>query len=265
MAKRRSFKRTLATGDWHCGHQVGLSPPKYHTPTTDDHKYVKLATVRRDVWKWFEEALAPWMPIDNLILNGDALDGPGDRSGGTELITPDRKVQCDIAMGVIEFIDPTVIRMTFGTPYHTGTKEDWEDIIADAAGAKIGSHEWYEINGKIFDCKHKIGSSQIPHGRLTPLAREILWNRMWYSRGQQPKADVLLRSHDHYYEQCDHDGCLGFILPALQGFGSKFGARQCSGTVDIGFTIIDVYDNGEIEWKTKLAEIEITRATAERL
>ena len=260
-----NFKRVLAMGDPHCGHQVGLSPPEYHMPTTSDHKFIKLAKVRRSVWNWFDRELKPFRPINILINNGDALDGKGERSGGTEQITSDRKVQCDIAKKVIEFIDPSIIRMTYGTPYHTGSGEDWEDIVAEAVGAKIGSHEWFEINGKIFDCKHKIAASGIPHGKLTPLAKEILWNRIWHSRGMQPKADVLLRSHTHSYDQIDHDGCLGFILPALQGFGSKYGSRACSGTVDIGFVIIDVYNNGEIRWVKRLAEIEITKAKAEKL
>lgn len=549
MAKRR-FKRVMATGDWHCGHQVGLSTPAYHTPTTSDHKFLKLANVRRDVWNWFDKKLTPWKPIDILILNGDALDGKGDRSGGTEQITPDRKVQCDMGMAVIEFIDPSIVRMLYGcltaghkiltsdlryipveqlkkgdrllafddkpdektrrryyreaevlsndkalspscyrldlsdgtsitathdhrflmkygnssgyvwqsvkdlynrsiykynknapylegthtaympikfkrflsvweqdqsysggylagffdgegslsqrrkgrfrnngneesvfalnatqvqntamrtaidylqelnfkysiynkgdrganqqcfeikltggtvdclrflgtvrpkrllekldinkmgslrnpcnddteiinitpvgeqvvyalgtstgtyisegylshnTPYHTGSGEDWEDILAEKAGAKIGSHEWFDINGKIFDCKHKLGSSQIPHGRLTPLAREILWNKEWSFQHNTPLADVLIRSHVHYYEQVDHDNCLGFSLPAMQGFGSKFGARQCSGKVDIGFVIFDVQEDGKITWKTEKAEIAVLKAKAEKL
>lgn len=264
MAKRK-LKRVLATGDWHCGHQVGLSTPAYHTPTTSDHKFIKLANVRRDVWNWFDKKLTPYKPIDILILNGDALDGKGDRSGGTEQITPDRKVQCDMGMAVIEFIDPSIVRMLYGTPYHTGNGEDWEDILAEKAGAKIGSHEWYDINGKIFDCKHKLGSSQIPHGRLTPLAREILWNKEWSFQNNTPLADILIRSHVHYYNQVDHDNCLGFSLPAMQGFGSKFGSRQCSGKVDIGFVIFDVYDDGRVEWKVEKAEIAVLKAKAEKL
>jgi hypothetical protein len=259
------FKRVLATGDWHSGHQVGLSGPKYHGPTTEDHKYLKLALIRKGVWDWWEWALKPYRPINILLLNGDAIDGKGEKSGGTELIVSDRNAQCRIAMDVIEFIDPSVIRMSYGTNYHVGVGEDWEDVLAEMAGAKIGSHEWFEINGKVFDMKHKIGGSQIPHGRLTPLAKEILWNRQWSANLLQPRANVVLRSHTHYYEQCDHDHCLGFNLPAMMGFGSKFGARQCSGMVDIGFTIFDVYDNGEIKWKTERADLEVMAASAEVL
>lgn len=262
---KRPYKRVMATGDWHSGHQVGLSPPEYHTPTTSEHKFIKLANVRREIWNWFDENVRPFRPIDILILNGDAVDGKGERSGGTEQTSSDRTIQCNMAYKAIEFIDPSVIRMTYGTPSHVGVLEDWEDVLAEKAGAKIGSHEWFEINGKIFDCKHKIGSSQIPHGRFTPIAREVLWNREWAMDGSQPKADILLRSHVHYFSPIEYDGTIGMTLPAMMGFGSKYGSRQCSGRVDIGFVIFDIYDNGEVRWKKVLAKTKTTRAKAERL
>jgi hypothetical protein len=231
----------------------------------EDARQAKYVKVRQEVWKYFSERVKAYKPIDILFVNGDSLEGKGERSGSTELITSDRTVQCRIAQKVIEFLDPAKIRMTYGTPSHTGKEEDWEDIIADAVGAKIGSHEWFDVNGVIFDLKHKIGSSNIPHGRLTALAREILWQRMWASRNQVPKADILIRSHAHYYEECFHDECRGFITPALQGFGSKFGARQCSGTVDIGFVVFDIYDKGKYIWQPEFIKGQTQLATAERL
>lgn len=262
---KRNFMRALATGDWHTGHQVGLSPPEYHAPTADTHKFIKLATVRTEIWNWFVRSLIPFMPIDILLLNGDALDGKGERSGGTELITPDVNVQTNMGEKIIEFIDPSIIRMTYGTPYHTGSQDDWEDQLADKVGAKIGSHEWFEVNGRVIDMKHKIGSSQIPHGRFTPLARDILWNREWAADGSQPRADILLRSHVHYHVPLEYEGCIGMTLPAMQGFGSKFGSRQCSGKVHIGFVIIDIYDNGEIQWKPIIAKTSTTKTVPEKL
>ncbi len=262
--KKRKFKRVLCTADWHCGHQVGLTHPKYSV-SVDDERQAKYERVRREVWKYFAEIVERYRPIDILILNGDALEGKGVRSGGTELISTDRKVQCTIAKMAIDFIKAPLIRMTYGTPCHTGTEEDWEDIIAEAVGAKIGSHEWFEINGIMFDLKHKIGSSSIPHGRLTPLAREILWNQLWHLRGKAPRANVLIRSHTHYFEETNHDGCKAFITPCLQGFGSKFGARECSGTVDIGVLFFDVYESGETICRPEFIHGSTQIAHAEKL
>jgi len=258
-------KRVLVISDLHSGHQVGFSPPGYHKPQIDDPRQKKWAKVRKEVWEFTFARLEPYRPIDILIVNGDALEGKGIRSGSTELISADRKVQCEIAKEGINHIAAPIIRMSYGTASHTGTEEDWEDIIADAVGAKIGSHEWIDVNGVIFDYQHKIGSSSIPHGRLTPLAREILWNRLWASRGLTPKADILIRSHDHYFEQCDHDGCLGFITPCLQGFGSKYGSRECSGTVDIGFIVFDITATGSIAWKKEIITGQTQTAVPEKL
>ncbi|MFA5379745.1 MAG: hypothetical protein WC455_28560, partial [Dehalococcoidia bacterium] len=197
-------KRVLVISDLHCGHQVGLTPPGYRMPDEIANQE-KFEMVRREVWKYFAAAVKKHRPYDILIINGDCLEGKGIRSGGTELITADRKTQCDIAKKIIEHLDVPVIRMTYGTASHTGTEEDWEDIIAQAVGAKIGSHEWFQVNGRIIDCKHKISSTQVPYGGLTPLAREIIWNRVWAARNQVPRADILIRSHAHTYEHCDHE------------------------------------------------------------
>lgn len=263
----RDFVRIFLCSDLHCGSFVGLTPP-HHWITEDkkDPRRTKWARTQRAVWKYFEQTIEESAPYDFCICNGDALEGLGTKSGGTELWTSDRKVQTDCAAFCIDAVGAKVVRLTYGTSYHVAsTGEDWEDVLAATLGCKIGSHEWYDINGRIFDCKHHVAGSSIPHGALTPLAREILWNRVWASRGEQPKADVLVRSHTHTYEMVDHDGCLGFVTPALQGFGSKFGSRRMSKTVDIGVLIIDVYNTGEIVWHPHKLRGVTQIAKAERL
>lgn len=266
--RKRNFKRVCIISDTHCGHLAGLTPPEYWIDQADenyDHKRYKLATVERELWTEFTRIIEAAKPINILIFNGDAIEGKGERSGGTELISPDRNVQVKIACRVIESIGADTVRMTYGTASHTGQNEDWEDQVADRVGAKIGSHEWLNINGVVFDIKHKVNTSAIPHGRLTALAREVLWNRMWAMRGLQPLASVLIRSHAHYYEEIIHDGCRAAITPSLQGMGSKFGARMCSGTVDFGLIICDVFEDGSYEWKPKFIVGESQQARAEAL
>lgn len=232
--------------DFHCGHLVGLSPPSHWTPFSGNHKLDKIARVQREVWKNYVKWIEKYTPFDILLVNADCIEGKGFITGGTELLTSDRIVQCKLAVECIKQFKAPVIRMTYGSRYHVGSDEDYEDVIAKDVGASIGSHEWYEVNGVVIDMKHKIGSSSIPHGRATPLAREIMWNRLWSSRGLQPKADVIIRSHVHYYQRYDYDNCVAITTPALQGFGSKYGARECIGTVDIGLVVMDVGEKGEI-------------------
>ena len=162
--------------------------------------------------------------------------------------------------------------MTFGTSYHTGTGEDWEKVLADELSAQlgyevtIGSHEWYDINGVIFDCKHKVSSSSIPHGRGGPIAKDRLWNFIWSEYQEQPKADVLIRSHIHYSYVCGEPGSwMGYCLPALQGQGSKFGARICSGTVHFGIMWFDVYEDGSYTPNCKIIRVQSQRRNAVQL
>jgi len=81
--------------------------------------------------------------------------------------------------------------MVRGTAYHTGSCEDWEDMIARAVGAKIADRMWVRVNGVVFDLRHHIGSSLLPHTRGIPLSRERLLNSLWSERVDgQPRANA---------------------------------------------------------------------------
>jgi hypothetical protein len=243
------MKRTLVIADLHAGHRAGLTPPGWQYPLdSGDPERQAFALAQRINWEWFARHVDELRPINNLLINGDCLDGKGDRSGGTEHVELDRNKQAEMAIQIIEYIKPEKIVMTYGTAYHTGREEDFEQPIARAVNAKIGGHEWVDIEGVIFDMKHKIGGSQIPHGRYTAVAREALWNLVWAANGGQPKADIILRSHVHYFAHCGNSDTLAIVTPALQGWGSKYGARECSGVVDIGFLHFDIAGKGDYTW-----------------
>ena len=90
-----------------------------------------------------------------------------------------------------------------------------------------------------------------------------MWNKMWHAEHErQPNADVIIRAHVHYHNYCGGDGWLAMTLPALQGYGSNFGARECEGIVDIGMVKFDVYENGEYKWKLIDAKLAQQKAQA---
>jgi len=251
------MKRVVVIADMHCGHRVGLTPPGYQEGIrtlrdTSDHKTRQLnsaAKAQKQCWSAYDAIIADLQPIHLLIVNGDAIDGRGHRSGGTELIVDTVDEQCSMAVECIMLAKAKHIVMTYGTPYHTGNEEDWEDMIARRVKAdKIGSHEWPSVNGVVFDCKHKLGGSSIPHGRYTALAREMLWGHEWARDGLQPYANVTVRSHVHYVGFCGSVGEIGFTTPALQAMGTKYGARQCSGKVNWGVSYLDVEKDGTFDY-----------------
>jgi len=264
-------QRGVIISDLHCGHRAGLTPPAWQWRPGDEDKYGnkqhKWAEQQAHIWKWYRAEIKSLGRIDWLICNGDAIEGKGPRSGGTELITSDRSEQIDMAGECLSIVNAKTIRLTRGTPAHTGQEEDWEDQLAKHLNCKIGDHEWFDCNGLIFDCKHKIGGSSIPHGRATPLIRAGLWNMLWKAGKLQPEADVLVRSHVHYCFDCQ--GLTPykryFITPAMQGFGSKFGAKECEGTVNVGFISFEITNQRKWKWHMHLLDLEFAAAKAEKL
>lgn len=244
------MRRVLAIGDSHCGHIVGLTPPKWQI-----HRDLK--KVQQRFWGWFAQAVDALRPIDVLFLNGDAVDGKGEKSGGTEIFLPDPNHQVMCAADIIQFIDAKRTIMTYGTPYHTGVDTDYELALANHVGAQIDGHVWVEIDGVTFDLKHKIGSSTIPHGRHTAISKERLWNLIWnVEQDANPLSDVILRSHVHYHSGSFGPDWLGMTLPGLQGPGSKFGVRQCSGEVHFGLVWFDLDGKGGYSWDRKLLKLK---------
>jgi len=230
-----SFKRLLVLSDLHCGHKAGLAPPEWHRSKSAFYKQ------QAEMWSFFQERTEKHKPYDICVINGDALDGKGKKSGGSELLTADRDEQALMAYECIKISEAKEYHMTTGTAYHTGAFEDFEKITARKLKATIQGQLFLDVNGTIIDFRHQVGASSIPHGANTPLSKAKLWNMVWNNYGGQPNADITIRSHTHRFVYNGDNKYLNIITPALQGFGSKFGERICSGIIHIGFIYIDIY------------------------
>jgi len=260
------MKRIVAMSDFHCGHRAGLTPPNWqYAGESGPAAHRKFSKFQKGMWDFYSQTLDELQPVDCLFFLGVAIDGPGLRTGGTELITRDRNDQVEMATACISETKAKKIYMFYGTAYHAGTEEDWEDLIARNVGAEIAGHDWITVGKTTFDLKHHIGGSAIPHGRYTAIAREALWNLVWASDKRQPDADVIIRAHVHYHVYVGDAHKKGIILPGLQGYGSKFGVRRCSGTVDIGFISMDVGEKGEFKWRSHLLNTNLLRIKAKKL
>ena len=238
------FKRIVVLADLHCGHRAGLTPPdwQWHIENSFQSKW---AAQQIETWNYYVARVATLQPVDYLIINGDAIDGKGPRSGGTELITADRDQQVKMASECIKHVHAPRILMTYGTPYHTGLNEDWENQVATEVRhhslVDIHDHAAVQVEGINFDVKHFSGSSSVPYGRFTSKAKSVTWNKIWAaSHGQQPVMNIFIRSHTHFANNCGERDWHAFNTPALQGWGSKFGQRKCEGLVDWGLMWFDI-------------------------
>ena len=255
QGKATGGKRIVVISDLHCGHRVGLTP-KRHQPKVDrnaPHYLKKLAQMRAYMWRWFEAAITSVQPIDKLIVNGDAIEGKGEKTGSTELITADRALQAEIAADAINFVGAKEVWATYGTPYHTGAAEDWEDIVYSKVNnfRKIEAEGHYDVNGLQIICKHFIGNSSSPVSRATAISTAQVKQMLWALTGHQPLANLIIRSHIHRSFNFGDTGMnfQSWTTPGLQGLGSKYGARQCDGLpIQFGFLVVNVISNKPGEW-----------------
>lgn len=259
MSRHSKKKRkVVVASDMHCGHHLGLTPPKWWS--NDE----RLRAIQEQAWDCFLKHVEDCGPIDVLVLNGDMIDGKGQASGGTELITTDRLEQCEIAAVCIQEFNAKKIMMTKGTPYHTGKDEDFEVALARAIDADfIGNRLFLEVNGVNFDVRHHINASSTLAGRPGTIARTQLWNELWNVREMQPRADIIIRSHVHYYTEAGGVDWWGCTTPALQGVGSKFGELKCDGLVDWGFLSFVVHRDGR--WEKTLHTERLSKQQARTL
>ena len=264
------MKRIIVISDSHCGHVAGLTPPQFQLQKFDDSsvKRTKWHELQSELWTKFENLIEAYKPFDLGFSLGDSIDGKGSRTGGTEHTTTDRNEQADMAAFIHNYIKDRSAKGfkwigVYGTKYHVSDEggEDWETIVAERSGfEKIGSHEWVDVNGCIFDLKHHVGSSSVPYGRHTPIAKEKLWNTLWAEHDYQPSANVILRGHVHYATYCGQPGWVAMTVPALQGMGTKYGARYCSGIVHWGITVFEVERDGSFDFEQRVVVVDAQKA-----
>lgn len=254
---RPKTKRMVVVADFHSGHEFGLTPPDWwQRDDTNNQHVTKCGKFQRELWGFYTEAINSLKPIDFLVVNGDAIEGKGERSGSMELLTADRHEQIRMAKKAIDIAEAAKVRILYGTRYHVGKEEDFEAILADTINCQdveIHGHGFFNINGCNVDVKHKVGGSTVPHGRMTAIARARLWNVIWNSEHErQPKADIIIRSHVHYHNYCGARTWIAMTTPALC-YNSSFGIRECEGLVDVGLLYFDFDEKGLQEWDSVFA------------
>ena len=266
--------RVAIVSDLHEGHPTAITDPKYQFKHTggEDPWRDKMSKLQDECWKWFDKTRRNNGPYDYVLANGDLIDGDGSRNGGVELLQPDRQKQAKMAAELLAGFGAKKYVLTYGTAYHTGVREDFEDEVAadlrtrkGVQTVKIGAHEWVDINGCVIDLKHTIGGSNVPYGQFTALAKDRLHNYLWTEHEEQPKAHIIVRSHVHVYKFCGDDTWEAFTTPALQGMGTRFGSRMCSRIVNFGFITLDIDTDGSYTKTVHVARLENQKAKVLKL
>jgi hypothetical protein len=222
-----------------------MTPPKNRSKDDVDRNIRMYTKMQEAMWGFVLKQVASLgRQIDVLVAMGDLIDGPGEKSGGTEQITTRNKKQCEMATEVMKLFGAKTNYIIRGTPYHTGNKDDNEDQIGskDCKIKDIFDQQDFDFNGLIVDCKHDLpGGGGLPNSRFAAIAKEKLWAEIGFARQLRDDVDVVVRAHKHFYAKVEDSASMGVIVPCFQApiGDSKYG-RRCSGILDLGFIIMDI-------------------------
>ena len=216
-------------GDMHCGHINAIAHPK--DQASED---------AQGLWKLYKSFCKRHGPFDGVILTGDLIDGRAGRNGGVELLTTDQMNQADMAIRVL---DELPVRkgapwwLASGTPYHAGTDEDFERLVASSFGASRSAVVWAEIGGLVIRARHKINRA------MNNLVKQVETHVRRIGSGREPQADYMLFGHLHCHkthtEMLNGKPITAVCCPTLQG-ETDFGSRQCDGDVDLGAMCLEI-------------------------
>lgn len=243
--------KVAVIADLHAGAAWAPAPPHY------DMEADPFTPLRRALWKNNVCGVKKYNPT-HIITVGDMIDGANKKNAGIQCISTDLTTQMDIAVSTLKFMGNknTIFAGVSGTPYHVCDGVDADEEVSKRVGyAKFGLHDFVEINGVVFNVKHKVGSSSVPHGRNTSINRSKLWEQIWAEYYDHPKSDVLIRGHVHYHAYHGDHTYLAMSLPAMCGMGSDFGVRQCEGRVDSGWVQFDIDEDGRYTWQAHVTKI----------
>lgn len=211
-------RRGMVVSDTHCGSIYGLLPPGFETYEGT----AKLLNPGQEyLWACWDDFTwrAHNFEPEVIIANGDLIEGPQTKAKGFEVSLPSQDDQAKAAVATLELLKARVPNarwyFTRGTPYHVGDWGGVEEAIAAQMGGEsypsVGVGKrcrevlWMNVDGVIIEAAHHIGGASGFY-RMTALDREAQWSAMAAKDSSKgvPRADVLFRSHVHFFGHVEH-------------------------------------------------------------
>ena len=202
-----------------------------------------------------------------LVVNGEPCDGANKKQVGQQSWTTNIHDQLDDVTKLLKEIPYENLMFVRGSTYHVqvdGT--NFEEIIARQMGATKykayggeGLTDYFaiiEIYGKVFNFTHHIGFNKWAAYRTTALAREMAG--MVFEKDKMGRADVIIRSHVHYFVHVEFTHTHGLTTPAWKFPDAHLFRGGVAGTTpDVGMVEMIIEPNGEILIQKHIAEMEI--------
>lgn len=191
--------RIRSVADIHGGSYWGLLPPNFEF----DGQQFPQNKGQVYTWECWMHMIETAPKPDIVVVGGDVHDGDQRKSGGVGVITPDIQVQSAVAIQVLEPLVSPAERwyLCRGTPFHETNFDYVARYLKAEEWPSGGRHGWVldlEVEGVNFNfAHHPMGGSAMYKG--TTLDREGLWAIISASIGKVPHADVIVRSHNHFF------------------------------------------------------------------
>ena len=264
MAK--SSKSILVASDMHVGSATSVcsaEPVISELGTT--HLPNKLQLALNEAWYNCIDDLEQKPTL--LVVNGEPCDGANRRQVGQQSWTTNLQDQINDAGTLLKDIPYEHLIFVRGSGYHVqqdGT--NFEEILAQQMGAEKykayggqGLTDYYaliEMYGKTFNFTHHIGFNKWAAYRTTALAREMAG--MVFEKDKMGRADVIIRSHVHYFVHVEFTHTHGFTTPAWKFPDAHLFRGGVGGTKpDIGVVECIVEPNEDVIVRPIIVETDL--------
>lgn len=268
-----NYRDVLVMADTHVGHIVGVWPENFETRNGIVHSL----NVGQQ-WllaKFMEEAdrlgRLEKKP-DAVVINGDPIDGQQSKQRSLEAVTTDMPDQSKAAQRIYtEFLEraglwgKVPVYMLAGTEYHDGLSGSAVEGLAEGLRCEVYegrgqgryAKEVLDLEiypGRVINFQHGIGVSTGLY-RATAPDQEGIWSALAGREGKLPKAEVLVRSHAHYYVHIEHESKHIVISPCWQ-LQTRYMRRRSAYRMlpSIGTMTVRCYEkaeDGEDAWHIK--------------
>jgi len=257
------IRNILVVGDLHVGSIYGMLPPDFvssdgaEKPQNDGQKYLW------DCWQDMKTKAAKFS-IDSVVVNGDLIEGKQAKQKASELTLVAPNDQESAAVFVLRDLRNWLEKNTRrtvpffivqGTEYHEGRgAEELESIAGRIQGETIKSNFSgrhckevldLDIGGTVLNFAHHLGGGS-GFTRSGSLDAEALWCQVTSSKGQAIAADLIVRSHLHYYMHVEHVNRHAFLCPCWQ-LQTRFARHRSAYKLipDIGALIFHINPEGK--------------------
>jgi hypothetical protein len=247
--------RILLEADLHCGNSLGIGNPE-HWPE-------RKRKAAQTVWDWRRERLREIGRVDIHVLGGDLIDGPG-KKGTLGLLTTDIEEQAEMAEEVIREVRADYRYFTYGTPFHTVSVLDGENLVARAFRTKpLDEQRLGPFHGRRLLDRHVLGRSDIPYGALTPLWKEWVQEQLRALLEEYRAADIHTRHHVHYNFLVSNGrsyaiSCPCWEIPRLPSYSQPYPRTLKTQYYDMGMMLIEIDRTGEVFVRPQLMPLKLT-------